>query len=55
MLQHDLTLQQAHAQLRIDAPHLVAASAGENLLLLGQIAAMFIAEKQAKSVFINDL
>ena len=55
LFQHDLTLQQAHAQLRIDTPHLVPASAGESLLLLGQIAAMFIAEKQAKSVFFNEV
>ena len=52
-LQHDPTLQQTHAQLRIDTPHLISASTGNGFLLIGQIAAMFIAEEQAKLFFVD--
>ena len=53
LLQHDLTLQQAHAQLRIDTSHLVSAPTGNGLLLIGQVAAVFIAEEQAKLLFVD--
>ena len=52
-LQHDLTLQQAHAQFRIDTSHLVPALTSEGSLLIGQITVVFIAEEQAKLLFIN--
>ena len=55
MLQHDLTLQQAQAQLCIDIPHLVPAPTDNGLLLIGQITVAFIAEEQAKLLFINEL
>ena len=52
-LQHDLTLQQAHAQFRIDTSHLISTPTSNRLLLIGQVAVVFIAEEQAKLLFIN--
>ena len=54
-LQHDLVLQQAHAHLRIDAPHLVSAPPGTDSLLIGQITVVFIAEEQAKFLCVDGL
>jgi len=44
-----------HAEHRraVDTLHLISTPTGNGFLLIGQITAMFIAEKQTKSVFIN--
>ena len=53
MLQHNLTLQQTHAQLRIDTSHPVPAPTGNGSLLIGQITVVFIAEEQVKLFFVD--